>query len=74
MNVSEAPNSAPAGGCDADAHVNIGGICLACGEWLPVAWCRDENCHWHADLGERTLVAAVAHHGSTGHSIRVLVD
>jgi hypothetical protein len=72
--MSTAPNSAPAGGCDATAHLNIGGICRKCGEWLPVARCRGENCHWRAAMGERTLSAAVAHYCSTGHSIRVLVD
>jgi hypothetical protein len=74
LSTREAPNSAPSGGCDADAHVDIGGICAVCGEWLPVALCRDKNCTWEAALGERTLYAAVAHQSRTGHSVRVLIN
>ncbi|ODU30337.1 MAG: hypothetical protein ABT15_02690 [Pseudonocardia sp. SCN 73-27] len=58
----------------ADGHLDVGGICGLCGEWLPVATCRAGSCAWVAANGERTLQEAVDHHIATGHSIRVIVN
>jgi hypothetical protein len=64
----------PAGRTCKDGHLDIGGICGLCGEWLPVATCRSPHCSWTAAVGEETLQKAVDHHVSTGHPIRVVVN
>ncbi|MBE1494101.1 hypothetical protein H4696_001201 [Amycolatopsis lexingtonensis] len=71
---SAAPNSAPDGGCRDGRHRTGTGICPACGEWLPTAWCRAAGCGWREAIGEPTIAAAVRHHAETGHPIRVLID
>jgi hypothetical protein len=59
--------------CGEASHINNSGICARCGEWLPTARCRNITCSWACAMGEATLEAAVAHHCSTGHPVRVLI-
>jgi hypothetical protein len=58
----------------ADGHTDIGGICGICGEWLPMAFCREPACRWIVAIGEGTLDAAVVHHRWSGHHVRVVIN
>ncbi|MFF4837000.1 hypothetical protein [Streptomyces sp. NPDC001315] len=60
--------------CGTGRHLNTGGICQVCGEWLPTATCRAAGCGWTAAIGARTHEEAVRHLCATGHTIRVLVN
>ncbi|MFI9834532.1 hypothetical protein ACIHIX_43395 [Streptomyces sp. NPDC051913] len=72
LDLSSLPDGALS--CGSGRHEDVGGICRACGEWLPHATCRAPGCGWTAALGERTHQEAVRHLCATGHAIRVLVN
>jgi hypothetical protein len=57
----------------AHGHVDLQGICRACGAWLPVAVCRTRGCDWRSAPGEASLLSAVRHQADRGHQLRILV-
>jgi hypothetical protein len=57
-----------------EMHDAVDGLCARCGVWVPEGICLSPRCDWRSGATPRTLVRAVEHWISTGHSVRVRVN